>query len=96
MFDGVQAIAAGGLRGYRDTAVPMVIAGVGFWAIGFLGSWLLAFPLGIGPVGLWLGLALGLAIVATALVLRLKVQAEARLVASGPAGASAVDRPAAA
>ena len=31
---------------------------------GFVGSWVLAFPLGYGPVGLWLGLALGLAVVA--------------------------------
>lgn len=71
LFDGVQVIAAGALRGYRDTAVPMVIAAVGYWAIGFPGGWLLAFPFGFGAVGLWLGLALGLASVAVALSLRL-------------------------
>src|SRR5271166_463294 len=60
LFDGVQVIAAGALRGYRDTAVPMLIAAIGYWAIGFVGGWLLAFPLGFGAVGLWLGLALGL------------------------------------
>ena len=67
LFDGVQVIAAGALRGYRDTAVPMLIAAIGYWAIGFVGGWLLAFPLGFGAVGLWLGLALGLAVVAIAL-----------------------------
>src|SRR5437868_5846335 len=77
LFDGVQVIAAGALRGYRDTAVPMLIAATGYWAIGFVGGWLLAFPLGFGAVGLWLGLALGLAVVAVALGLRL--QSRARL-----------------
>ena len=71
LFDGVQVIAAGALRGYRDTTVPMVIAAIGYWAIGFAGGWFMAFPLGYGAVGLWLGLALGLASVAVALSLRL-------------------------
>jgi MATE family multidrug resistance protein len=75
LFDGVQVIAAGALRGYRDTAVPMLIAAIGYWAIGFAGGWLLAFPLGFGAIGLWLGLALGLAVVATALSLRLYARA---------------------
>src|SRR5579862_5407982 len=75
IFDGVQVIAVGALRGYRDTAVPMLIALVGYWAIGFVGSWVLAFPLGLGPVGLWSGLALGLAVVAVSLTLRLHFRA---------------------
>jgi MATE family multidrug resistance protein len=79
VFDGVQVIAVGALRGYRDTAVPMLIAGIGYWAIGFVSSWLLAFPLGFGAAGLWLGLALGLAVVAAALTLRLRFRARAQL-----------------
>jgi multidrug resistance protein, MATE family len=71
IFDGVQAIAAGALRGYRDTAVPLLIAVVGYWGIGFTGGWLLAFPAGYGPVGLWSGLAVGLAAVALMLTVRL-------------------------
>ena len=71
IFDGVQAIAAGALRGYRDTAVPLLIAVVGYWGIGFTGGWLLAFPAGCGPIGLWSGLAIGLAAVALMLTLRL-------------------------
>jgi multidrug resistance protein, MATE family len=79
VFDGVQVIAAGALRGYRDTAVPMLIAAVGYWAVGFAGGWLLAFPLGFGAVGLWLGLALGLAVVAVSLTVRLHFRARSQL-----------------
>src|SRR5262249_9635961 len=39
VFDGAQAIAAGALRGYRDTTVPMVIAAFGYWGVGFVGGW---------------------------------------------------------
>jgi len=83
IFDGVQVIAVGALRGYRDTAVPMVIAAIGYWAIGFAGSCLFAFPLGLGAVGLWSGLALGLAVVATALMVRLRFRARAQIRATG-------------
>jgi len=71
IFDGVQAIAAGALRGYRDTTVPLLLAVVGYWGIGFAGGWLLAFPAGYGPIGLWSGLAVGLAAVALMLTVRL-------------------------
>ena len=71
IFDGVQAIAAGALRGYRDTTVPLLLAVIGYWGIGFAGGWLLAFPAGYGPIGLWSGLAVGLAAVAVMLTVRL-------------------------
>jgi multidrug resistance protein, MATE family len=71
VFDGVQVIAAGSLRGYRDTAVPMAVAAFGYWGVGFAGGWVMAFPLGYGAAGLWYGLALGLASVAVLLTLRL-------------------------
>jgi MATE family multidrug resistance protein len=71
VFDGVQVIAAGALRGYKDTLVPMLLASGGYWGAGFAGGWVLAFPLGYGVVGLWWGLALGLAVVAVLLTLRL-------------------------
>jgi MATE family, multidrug efflux pump len=71
VFDGMQVIAVGALRGYRDTVVPMVLAAFGYWGAGFVGGWLLAFPLGYGAVGVWWGLALGLAVVAILLTLRL-------------------------
>jgi multidrug resistance protein, MATE family len=71
IFDGMQAIAAGALRGYRDTKVPLLLAVIGYWGIGFAGGWLLAFPAGYGPIGLWSGLAVGLAAVAVMLTVRL-------------------------
>ncbi len=83
VFDGVQVIAVGALRGYADTAVPMLIAAIGYWAIGFAGGCVLAFPLGYGAVGLWSGLALGLAVVAILLTLRLQSRARAHMRASG-------------
>ncbi|MEJ0067948.1 MAG: MATE family efflux transporter [Pseudomonadota bacterium] len=53
VFDGMQTIAAGALRGYRDATMPMLLAAIGYWGVGFVGGWLLAFPLGHGAVGLW-------------------------------------------
>lgn len=61
IFDGAQAIGAGILRGYKDTRMPMILAAIGYWPIGFSVAWTLAFPLGYGPTGLWWGLASGLA-----------------------------------
>jgi multidrug resistance protein, MATE family len=75
VFDGMQVIAAGALRGYKDTMVPMLLATFGYWGVGFAGAWLFAFPLGYGAVGLWWGLALGLAVVAVLLTLRLHLLA---------------------
>jgi MATE family multidrug resistance protein len=75
VFDGMQTIAAGALRGHKDTMVPMLLAGFGYWGAGFGGGWLLAFPLGYGAIGLWWGLALGLAVVAILLTLRLHLLA---------------------
>jgi multidrug resistance protein, MATE family len=71
VIDGMQTIAAGALRGYKETFVPMLLAIFGYWGAGFVGGWLLAFPLGYGAAGLWWGLALGLAVVAALLTLRL-------------------------
>jgi MATE family multidrug resistance protein len=53
----------------------MLLAAFGYWGAGFLGGWSLAFPLGYGAVGLWWGLALGLAVVAVLLTLRLHLLA---------------------
>jgi MATE family multidrug resistance protein len=70
VFDGAQAVALSALRGLKDTRVPMLLGAAGYWGVGFLGGWLLAFPLGVGPAGLWIGLALGLGVVAFLLALR--------------------------
>lgn len=73
LFDGIQAVAAGILRGAGDTRVPMFINLAGFWLGGIPLSLLLGLGLGMGPVGLWWGLAAGLALVALILLARTAV-----------------------
>lgn len=68
--DAAQVMALGLLRGIRDTRVPMVIAAVCYWGIGIPASYLMAFHLGWGGVGLWLGLVVGLSLTAAALLAR--------------------------
>src|SRR5690606_26332667 len=71
IFDGLQAVAIGVLRGLGDTRVPLLVNVVGFWAIGLPISLALGFGLGFGPRGLWWGLVVGLVLVAVFLLLRI-------------------------
>jgi MATE family multidrug resistance protein len=64
IFDGAQSVGAGMLRGLHDTRVPMLFAAFGYWVIGLSVSVGLAFGLGWQGVGIWTGLATGLAVVA--------------------------------
>lgn len=66
LVDGGQVIGVHVLRGLKDTTVPMWLAIGGYWAIGIVTSIVLAFPLGLGGRGVWIGLAVGLACVAVA------------------------------
>jgi MATE family multidrug resistance protein len=70
VFDGIQVVSAGVLRGAADTAAPAAIALVGFWVIGLPAGWVLAFRAGLGPRGLWWGLTAGLTAVALLLFAR--------------------------
>ena len=70
VFDGIQVVAAGVLRGAGDTRVPLVANILGFWLIGLPTSLVLGFRLGFGPQGLWWGLVAGLVSVAAFLLLR--------------------------
>jgi MATE family multidrug resistance protein len=74
VFDGIQAVAAGVLRGVGDTHAPAIINVVGFWFIGLPVSWVLAFRLGGGAVGMWWGIVVGLAAVALILLGRVRVR----------------------
>lgn len=60
LADAMQVMALGLLRGIRDTRVPMIAAAISYWLIGIPCSYALAFPLGLGGTGLWLGLVVGL------------------------------------
>jgi MATE family multidrug resistance protein len=74
VFDGLQAVALGLLRGLGDTRVPMIVNVLGFWCLGMPASLWLAFGLGHGAVGLWWGLVVGLGVVAAFLLIRLKLR----------------------
>lgn len=71
--DGVQTVAAGALRGLSDTRIPLLLAAISYWAIGFPAAWMLAFWSGLGAVGVWIGLSIGTATYAILLVERFRV-----------------------
>ena len=70
LMDGTQVIAAGCLRGLKDTQVPSAIAVFSYWVIGLGSSYLMAFRLGWEGRGVWLGLAVALTVVAVLMILR--------------------------
>ena len=77
VFDGLQGVAMGCLRGMADTRVPLVIHVFGFWGIAIPTSAWLGLRRGLGAQGLWWGLALGLFLVAIVQVWRLRFQLRA-------------------
>ena len=72
VFDGMQAVGAGVLRGLGDTRVPLVAMLLGYWLVGVPVSLHLAFNTGIGPQGLWWGFVAGLAAVGLFLLWRVR------------------------
>ena len=66
----MQVMALGLLRGVQDTRAPMIMAALSYWAIGIPASYIIAFPLGLGGVGLWLGLVIGLMCAAALMMAR--------------------------
>ncbi len=70
LFDGTQAVAAGALRGLQDTRMPMAIALFGYWLPGVGTSVVLGFWTPLGGLGVWIGLAAGLVVVASLLTWR--------------------------
>jgi MATE family multidrug resistance protein len=70
LVDGAQVVAAHALRGLSDTKIPMLLAIFGYWVVGLPTAWLLGFALDWRGLGIWIGLAVGLAFVAVVLVAR--------------------------
>ncbi|MBD2103106.1 MATE family efflux transporter [Leptolyngbya sp. FACHB-261] len=70
IFDAVQIIATGALRGLKDTHIPMVIAIFTYWCVGLTSGYLLGIQFNLGGVGFWWGLVLGLASAGTILTWR--------------------------
>ena len=70
LADAMQVMALGLLRGLQDTRMPMWFAAVSYWVIGIPCSYTLAFVLGYGAAGLWLGLVVGLLAAGVSLLAR--------------------------
>lgn len=68
--DAVQIIAAGGLRGLKDTRLPLVFAAIAYWVIGFSLSYVLGLRGGLGAIGIWIGLSIATTVNAVFLFLR--------------------------
>ncbi|MDF0523173.1 MATE family efflux transporter [Bradyrhizobium yuanmingense] len=76
--DAAQSIAAGGLRGLKDTRVPLLFVGIAYWLIGFSLGYVLGLKIGLGAIGIWIGLSIGTTIYAGLLVLRFQLLASRR------------------
>ena len=81
VFDGAQAVGAGLLRGIQDTRVPMGIALFGYWVPGMFTCIGLAFYTPLEGLGIWIGLAVGLAVVAALMLHRWSRRAQLGLMA---------------
>jgi MATE family multidrug resistance protein len=95
LFDGMQGVTTGVLRGLGDTRTAMLANVVGHWLIGLPFAAFMAFGLGWGVIGLWTGLSISLTLVGIVLIAvwrRRLVELNARL--EGPlAPALAAPRP---
>jgi MATE family multidrug resistance protein len=70
--DGIQTVAAGALRGMNDTRVPLLLAAISYWLIGFTAAYGFAFWAELGAIGVWIGLSCGTAAYALLLILRFR------------------------
>jgi len=77
--DGVQVGAAGALRGFKDTAVPMGLCWFSYWVVGFSLAYLLGVRQQLGPLYVWIGLIAGLTVCAMLLMSRYLWISAARL-----------------
>jgi MATE family multidrug resistance protein len=73
VFDGLQTVGGGILRGLGHTRTPMLVNLLGYWVLGLPVSAVLGFALDLGPAGLWWGLVLGLGVVAIFLLVRVRI-----------------------
>lgn len=80
LVDGAQVSAGSALRGLSDTKTPLLLALLGYWGIGFPTAYLLGFVFGLQGLGIWYGLAVGLAFAAVSLVTRFALRERLHLV----------------
>jgi MATE family multidrug resistance protein len=84
LFDGLQVVAIGALRGAGDTRTPMIWNLVGYWLLGLPVGYYLCFFAGYGAVGLWIGLSVGLIVVGTILLIAWARQTSGWMRGRGP------------
>ncbi len=77
LFDGLQTVATGALRGLGDTRTPMILNLFGHWAIGLPIGYVLCFNCGWGVAGLWAGLSVGLILIGGLLLMVWHVKSRA-------------------
>jgi MATE family multidrug resistance protein len=70
IFDGIQTVSTGALRGLGETRIAMFANLVGYWVLGLPLGLTLCFVLRWGIYGLWIGLTLALIVIASTLLLR--------------------------
>jgi MATE family multidrug resistance protein len=80
LADGAQVVAAHSLRGLSDTRMPSLLAILGYWCVGLPTAYVLGFVFDLRGVGVWIGLATGLAFVAVLLVGRFAMRERLGLV----------------
>jgi MATE family multidrug resistance protein len=80
LVDGGQVSVGSALRGLSDTKMPLILALVGYWAVGFPVAYIFGFVMGFGGVGIWYGLAAGLAFAAISLTIRFALRERLGLV----------------
>jgi len=73
IFDGVQVVALGILRGFEDVIMPVIGAGIAYWCISLPVGYLVTFTFNVGPVGIWVGYLVGLASAGIFLLLRFRI-----------------------
>ena len=70
--DSTQAISAGLLRGIKDVKIPTIFIAIAYWVVGLPVGCMLAFYMGMGAAGIWMGFIIGLTLSPTLLTLRFK------------------------
>lgn len=69
LFDGLQVVATGALRGLADTRTPLLAHFAGYWLIGLPVAYVLCFPCGWGAPGIWVGLSAALIAIGSMLLI---------------------------
>ena len=72
LSDGVQNVSVGVLRGIQDVKIIMPIAFTAYWLLNLPVGYLLAFTLGMGPTGMYVGYIIGLSVAAILMIRRIR------------------------